>query len=195
MNASSASGKENASSLERLDAALRSIQTEAAPAELAAQIAGLVAGADGIKGARIWRYVSEQRGGGSRARPIAGCGCGAARARFATNLRAKLWMAAMRRGCSGRKENAAARWKYSARRRWRKRSLDWLRLVRRYADMALVSSERRSAVSELSIVLEATQRLNSTLDLAELIDIILHLATRYTGADRGTVFLVGSRAR
>ena len=68
--------------------------------------------------------------------------------------------------------------------------MDWLRLVRRYADVALVSSERRSAVSELSIVLEATQRLNSTLDLAELIDIILHLATRYTGADRGTVFLL-----
>src|SRR5262249_26299790 len=36
----------------------------------------------------------------------------------------------------------------------------------------------------------ATKRLNSTLDLAELIHIILQIATRQTGAERGTVFLV-----
>jgi sigma-B regulation protein RsbU (phosphoserine phosphatase) len=48
----------------------------------------------------------------------------------------------------------------------------------------------RRAVEELSSIVEATKLLNSTLDLAELINIILHIATRQTGADRGTVFLV-----
>ena len=43
MNASSASGKDECLAAAALDAALRAIQTEAAPAELAAQIAALVA--------------------------------------------------------------------------------------------------------------------------------------------------------
>ena len=66
----------------------------------------------------------------------------------------------------------------------------WLELVLRYAEVALESSERRSAVIELSTIVEATKRLNSTLDLAELLNIILGLTTRYSGAERGTVFLV-----
>src|SRR5271163_3842754 len=66
----------------------------------------------------------------------------------------------------------------------------WLDLFRRYAEVALESSERRHAVIELSTIVEATKRLNSTLDLAELLGIILQLTTRHTGAERGTVFLV-----
>ena len=65
-----------------------------------------------------------------------------------------------------------------------------LELVSRYAAVALASTERRHALQELSSIVEATKRLNSTLDLGELINIILQLATRQTGADRGTVFLV-----
>jgi sigma-B regulation protein RsbU (phosphoserine phosphatase) len=78
---------------------------------------------------------------------------------------------------------------------WPKGPLDprtrgWLELFRRYAEVALESSERRHAVIELSTIVEATKRLNSTLDLAELLNIILQLTTRHTGAERGTVFLV-----
>ena len=83
---------------------------------------------------------------------------------------------------------------------WPKDGLDakassWLELFRRYAEVALVSSERRNAVIELSTMVEATKRLNSTLDLAELIDIILHLATRYTGRRTRHRFSLGPRAR
>ncbi len=65
-----------------------------------------------------------------------------------------------------------------------------LELLARFAALALALAERRGALEELSIIVEATKRLNSTLDLGELIHIILNLATRQTGADRGTVFLV-----
>src|ERR1700723_4741606 len=78
---------------------------------------------------------------------------------------------------------------------WPKGPLDprtrvWLDFFRRYAEVALESSERRNAVIELSTIVEATKRLNSTLDLAELLNIILQLTTRQTGAERGTVFLI-----
>ncbi len=65
-----------------------------------------------------------------------------------------------------------------------------LDLLARFAALALALAERRSAMEELSSIVEATKRLNSTLDLGELIRIILNLATRQTGAARGTVFLV-----
>jgi len=69
-----------------------------------------------------------------------------------------------------------------------------LELLSRFAGVALAASERnlrfRGAVAELSSIVEATKRLNSTLDLGELINIILQIATRQTDADRGTVFLV-----
>src|SRR5215470_15424956 len=65
-----------------------------------------------------------------------------------------------------------------------------LALLARFAALALALAERRGAMEELSSIVEATKRLNSTLDLGELIHIILQIATRQTGADRGTVFLV-----
>ncbi len=65
-----------------------------------------------------------------------------------------------------------------------------LDLLARFAALALALAERRGAMEELSSIIEATKRLNSTLDLGELIHIILNLATRQTGAARGTVFLV-----
>jgi sigma-B regulation protein RsbU (phosphoserine phosphatase) len=60
----------------------------------------------------------------------------------------------------------------------------------RFAALALALAERRGAMKELSSIIEATKKLNSTLDLGELISIILQIATRQTGAERGTVFLV-----
>jgi len=60
----------------------------------------------------------------------------------------------------------------------------------RFAAVVLALAERRGAMKELSSIVEATKKLNSTLDLGELIGIILQIATRQTGAERGTVFLV-----
>ena len=60
----------------------------------------------------------------------------------------------------------------------------------RFGAVVLALAERRGAMEELSCIVEATKRLNSTLDLGELIHIILQIATRQTGAERGTVFLL-----
>jgi phosphoserine phosphatase RsbU/P len=65
-----------------------------------------------------------------------------------------------------------------------------LAMLARFAAVVLALAERRGAMEELSSIIEATKRLNSTLDLGELIHIILQIATRQTGAERGTVFLV-----
>jgi len=65
-----------------------------------------------------------------------------------------------------------------------------LELLARFAALALALAERRGTMEELSSIVEATKKLNSTLDLGELIHIILQIATRQTGAGRGTVFLV-----
>ena len=65
-----------------------------------------------------------------------------------------------------------------------------LDFLARFAAVVLALAERRGAMEELSSIIEATKKLNSTLDLGELIHIILQIATRQTGADRGTVFLV-----
>jgi phosphoserine phosphatase RsbU/P len=65
-----------------------------------------------------------------------------------------------------------------------------LDLLARFAAVILALAERRGAMGELSSIIEATKRLNSTLDLGELIHIILQIATRQTGAERGTVFLL-----
>jgi phosphoserine phosphatase RsbU/P len=65
-----------------------------------------------------------------------------------------------------------------------------LDLLARFAAVVLALAERRGAMEQLSSIVEATKRLNSTLDLGELIHIILQIATRQTGAERGTVFLM-----
>src|SRR5206468_6351448 len=67
-----------------------------------------------------------------------------------------------------------------------------LALLARFAALAVALAERRGTMEELSSFIEATKRLNSTLDLGELIHIILQIATRQAGAERGTVFLVDS---
>jgi phosphoserine phosphatase RsbU/P len=70
-----------------------------------------------------------------------------------------------------------------------------LDLLARFAAVVLALAERRGAMEELSSIVEATKRLNSTLDLGELIHIILQIATRQTGAERGTVFLMDLERR
>jgi len=66
-----------------------------------------------------------------------------------------------------------------------------------YAEVAGIAAQRQFAAAEsqkqiqqLSLLFEATRLLNSTLDLAELLDLILRIAKTEVKAERGTVFLV-----
>jgi serine phosphatase RsbU (regulator of sigma subunit) len=72
--------------------------------------------------------------------------------------------------------------------------LGWWQL---YADMCalkitdvLAEKEQQKQITQLSLLFEATRLLNSTLDLAELLDLILKIARQEVKADRGSVFLV-----
>lgn len=74
--------------------------------------------------------------------------------------------------------------------------LSWWKL---YADMSalkvadvLLEQEQQKQITQLSLLFEATRLLNSTLDLAELLDLILKIARQEVKADRGSVFLVDS---
>ena len=55
---------------------------------------------------------------------------------------------------------------------------------------SLKAEESQKLITQLSLLFEATRLLNSTLDLSELLDLILKIARTETKADRGTVFLV-----
>ncbi len=72
----------------------------------------------------------------------------------------------------------------------------WWRL---YAEMSatrlnnvFAAQEKDKRINQLSLLFEATRLLNSTLDLAELLELILKIARTEVKADRGTVFLVDS---
>jgi phosphoserine phosphatase RsbU/P len=73
----------------------------------------------------------------------------------------------------------------------------WWRL---YSEMSaarlnnvFAAQEKDKRINQLSLLFEATRLLNSTLDLAELLELILKIARTEVKADRGTVFLVDSR--
>jgi len=57
----------------------------------------------------------------------------------------------------------------------------------------LTDRENKKTITQLSLLFEATRLLNSTLDLAELLELILKIARTEVRADRGTVFLVDSK--
>jgi len=58
-------------------------------------------------------------------------------------------------------------------------------------ERALQTLERLTrSVDRLNLLVEASKVLNSTLDLAQVFASILEIATRQTGADRATIFLV-----
>lgn len=72
--------------------------------------------------------------------------------------------------------------------------LIWWRV---YAEMSaarlknrLVAQEKDRQITQLSLLFEATRLLNSTLDLTELLELILKIARTEVKADRGSVFLV-----
>lgn len=68
---------------------------------------------------------------------------------------------------------------------------------RTYADMCRIkipdvfaAQEQKKQITQLSLLFEATRLLNSTLDLAELLELILRIARQELHAERGSVFLV-----
>src|SRR6476660_6097262 len=75
----------------------------------------------------------------------------------------------------------------------------WWRL---YAEMSaaklnnvLATQEKDKRINQLSLLFEATRLLNSTLDLAELLELILKIARTEVKAERGTVFLADNKRR
>ncbi|MBI2618635.1 MAG: PP2C family protein-serine/threonine phosphatase [Ignavibacteriales bacterium] len=53
-----------------------------------------------------------------------------------------------------------------------------------------ISTPTSSYVRRLESLIEASKKLNTTLDLDELLKVILNLATKNLGADRGTIYLI-----
>ncbi len=62
-------------------------------------------------------------------------------------------------------------------------------------NQALSAQESQKTITQLSLLFEATRLLNSTLDLGELLDLILKIARTEVKADRGTVFLVDRKQK
>jgi len=58
----------------------------------------------------------------------------------------------------------------------------------------ITEREQQKQITQLSLLFEATRLLNSTLDLAELLELILKIARNEVGADRGSVFLVDQKS-
>src|ERR1700675_1790817 len=177
------------SPLEILDQVIATLNPDFEPGELAAQMVRVLAGPGRLEGARLWRFVSGTPSVWEESAELPPPDL----ARVENILRGK--HVPSQNGGShtwplGRNGAVVGILEASIPGKLDVKTRAWLDLFRRYAEVALESSERRHAVIELSTIVEATKRLNSTLDLAELLNIILQLTTRHTGAERGTVFLV-----
>ena len=75
----------------------------------------------------------------------------------------------------------------------------WWRL---YSEMSaaklnnvLATQEKDKRINQLSLLFEATRMLNSTLDLPELLELILKIARTEVKAERGTVFLADNKRK
>ena len=77
--------------------------------------------------------------------------------------------------------------------------LNWWRLYSETCSLAvqeaLAQSESRKTITQLSLLFEATRLLNSTLDLAELLELILKIARTELKAERGSVFLADHKTK
>ena len=175
--------------LEPLEKIFVKLNPEAEPGDLAAEMVRLLAAPGCLEGARIWKLVDGvpavwQESGKLPAASSDHVGQVLnGRRQQSANGRANTW-------ALGRGTTPVGVLEIASKSKLDEKTRGWMELFRRYAEVALESSERRNAVIELSTIVEATKRLNSTLDLAELLNIILGLTTRYSGAERGTVFLV-----
>ena len=175
--------------LEPLEKIFVKLNPETEPGDLAAEMVRLLAAPVSVQGARIWKLVDgvpavwQESGKLPVATPDYVEQVLKGKYSQSGNGRASTW-------ALGRGTTPVGVLEIASKTKLDEKTRSWLELVLRYAEVALESSERRSAVIELSTIVEATKRLNSTLDLAELLNIILGLTTRYSGAERGTVFLV-----
>ncbi len=189
MNKSQPGPGASETSLRRLDQALGTMNTEADPSDLARQFVATVTSQQGVLGARLWRFAGGVPTVWSETGELPAADPGAMEKFLAgqklSEANGRSWICAL-----GQNSARTAVLEANAAGELDEETQSVLTLLSRYAEVALVNSERRYAVVELSTIVEATKRLNSTLDLGELINIILQLATRHTGADRGTVFLV-----
>jgi sigma-B regulation protein RsbU (phosphoserine phosphatase) len=183
------SGGSSSGTIERLEAALAALNPQSGSAELSRQLVEAAHGKLGLAGARLWKLESGapalwQEAGAplpaddAHVRSV----FSGTSSRHADNRR---WACALTGDGS---TTAVLEVAASAPLEASQRSM--LDVFGRYAGVALASSERRHALTELESIIEATKTLNSTIDLAELMNTILGLASRQTGAERGTVFLV-----
>ncbi len=173
---------------------VQALDTSAEPDDLARRIVEVAVEQPGVEGARLWRNeggasaVWHEAGTLPRADPAVVPHLGGHSARKGMEATANVW------GCplGGDPDSSAPARVLEIRGEgpFDPTVCERLALLGCFAGLALESCERRHAVEEFSSIIEATKRLNSTLDLAELINIILQIATRQSGADRGTVFLV-----
>ena len=174
--------------LETLEQVVATLNPETDPGELAAQMVCVLAAPGRFEGARLWRVVNGTPVVWQESGKLAPADASRVeRILHGKNPNANgdgtTWVL-------GRGSNPVGVLETQPKGKLDAKTRGWMELFRRYAEVALESSERRHAVIELSTIVEATKRLNSTLDLAELLNIILQLTTRHTGAERGTVFLV-----
>src|SRR5271163_4093862 len=174
--------------LETLEQVVATLNPETDPGELAAQMVCVLAAPGRFEGARLWRVVNGTPVVWQESGELAPADASRVeRILHGKNPNANgdgtTWVL-------GRGPNPVGVLETQPKGKLDATTRGWMDLFRRYAEVALESSERRHAVIELSTIVEATKRLNSTLDLAELLNIILQLTTRHTGAERGTVFLV-----
>jgi len=172
-----------------LEKALSGLKAEVDPSELARSVVDVATSQLGVEGARLWRLTqgmpSVWQEAGELPQPDAQLPEQAASGhRVALDGGTHIAFSLGGDGRSGIVLEAHGAKPIS------RHTLQLLELFGHYAGVALSSTERRHAVEELQSVVEATKQLNSTLDLGELINIILQIATRQAGAERGTVFLV-----
>jgi sigma-B regulation protein RsbU (phosphoserine phosphatase) len=178
----------SATAIETLEQVVSVLNPETEPGELAAQMVRALAAPGRLEGARLWRIVNGtpavwQESGELPPADLDGIQNVLHGKDAGKDGRSHTWLL-------GRVGDPVGLLEASLKAPLDEKTRVWLDLFRRYAEVALESSERRNAVIELSTIVEATKRLNSTLDLAELLNIILQLTTRQTGAERGTVFLI-----
>jgi phosphoserine phosphatase RsbU/P len=179
----------SASQLETLEKIFAKLNPEAEPGDLAEQMVRVLVAPGRLEGARLWKIVDNVptvwQESGKLAAADAALVEGILKGKRSpgANGRQNTW-------ALGRGTTPVSALEVSSKGKLDEKTRTWLDLFRMYAEVALESSERRSAVIELSTIVEATKRLNSTLDLAELLNIILGLTIRHSGAERGTVFLV-----